>query len=282
MADVLLRQSTHPLELAQRWASHAGVPVIGGDADRMGASCAPCVARRWGVMYADAEQRPHVFHCRPLPKIEALERGDLGGDCSSHAVPLRATSPHHVYYGIWENGKQQRGYMTVFEAWAVNEEEQRLPVLCLETINAPIAVFGAVQQDLLVIFDAIAQSRGFTSPIVLSMGYGTWNYSNAELLRQCRRFRQGEAVGLEPADPVCWRMYSRLSLEAYYYSSFMNYRGSGLLRILAPFDPVLDRVQPENLVEAQRLAALAPVTLQSTMQSEDGSRGFISSWPVPY
>ena len=123
----------------------------------------------------------HLWNTRRLPDQAFLfdtnaelinaYRGNLGGDCSSGSVPLRALSPHHVYYGVFENGEQQRGYMTVYEAWAEvwDEPARRIPVLCLETINVPMRIFNAVQQDLLLIFEAIAWSRGLVGGLVLTL-----------------------------------------------------------------------------------------------------------------
>ncbi len=286
MADLLVRQSQHaPLELAQALGigHEQGLPLLAGGRMTEWEHRVRHLLKEaaGGVIHRDESQPPRIFTCHPLAKTAALERGDLGGDCSSDAVPLRATSPHHIYYGVWDNGVQQRGYMTVFECWAENEEGVRLPALCLETINVPIPIFDAVQEDLLLIFDAIARSRGLHSPIALTTGYGTWNYQNGAVLRHSRRFRQGEAVTLSPADPVHWQLYSRVSREGSYYSSFNGHRGSGLIRILAAFDPERDLVQPENLAEAERLTTLPTHRLISTLRVEGQMVGFISSWPAP-
>ena len=287
LADLLVRQSLHaPLELAQALSidHEQGFPLLAGGRMTDWEHRTRHLLRdaAGGVIRQDVSQPPRIFTCRPLSKAAALERGDLGGDCSSQAVPLRATSPHHTYYGIWENGQQQRGYMTVFECWAEDEEGVRLPALCLETINVPIAIFDAVQQDLLLIFDAVAASRGLHAPIAMTTGAGTWNYQNGTILRHSRRFRQGEEVVLAPADPVQWQVYGRISREEGFYSSFDRYRGSGLIRILAPFDPAQDVVQPENLAEAERLAALSAHRLKVTMRDHGVVAGFSSSWPVRF
>lgn len=286
MADLLLRQSQHaPLELAQALGigHEQGLPLLAGGRMTEWEHRVRHLLREaaGGVVRRDESQPPRLFTCRPLRKATALERGDLGGDCSSQAVPLRATSPHHIYYGIWEEGVQQRGYMTVFECWAEDEEKVQWPALCLETINVPIPIFDAVQEDLLLIFDAIARSRGLHTPIVLTTGYGTWNYQNGTLLRHSRRFRQGEAVTLHPADPVHWQLYSRMTREAGMYSSFNQYWGGGMIRTLAPFDPERDTVQPENLAEAERLAGLPVGKPIPTIQAGGKTVGFISSWPAP-
>src|SRR5262249_52090415 len=59
---------------------------------------------------ADGGSGEAVFTCRPLSKIEALDRGELGRDCSTSSVPLRALSPHHVYYGLSRDGARAPGY----------------------------------------------------------------------------------------------------------------------------------------------------------------------------
>lgn len=285
LVEILLRQGQHaPLELAQALgiAHEQGLPLLVGGRMTEWEHRTRHVLREaaGGVVRHENDLPLRVFTCRPLDKLAALDRGTLAGDCSSSAVPLRATSPHHTYYGIWENDTQQRGYMTVFEAWAEREEGERVPVLCLETINVPIPIFDAVQQDLLVIFEAIAHSRGLHTPLVLTLGHGTWNYQNGTVLRHSRRFRQGEVVTLLPADPVHWQIYSRASGEAYYYNSFQSYRSAETIRILAPFDPAQDMIQPENLIESERLTALPPCKLIPTLRKGEEVAGFISAWPA--
>lgn len=234
-----------------------------------------------------------TYVCKPLPKEVALARGMLGRDCSSFSVPLRALSPHHVYYGIFdEAGQQQQGYLTVYEAWACTKGGAARPMLCLETINEPKGLLGGAQQDLLVIFEAIARSRGLHPGLVLITDRGTWNYANGSELARCRRVRRGTPVWLSPADPVTWRIYQRVCVEARHYSAFDgSYDGGGMLlrhdvdggegrspmALLAPFDPEHDVVRPENLAEARRLASLPPRELRVTCRDEQGDTlGFIS------
>ena len=279
-ADLLLRQSRNAaLELAQSLNLAHPLPLLNsGKLTEWEHRCHQVLKRAAsGDLCMDDSQPPRIFTCRPLGKRAALERGKLGGCCG--AVPLRATSPHHIYYGIWENGRQQRGFMTVFECWAENTDGRKFPALCLETINVPIDVFDAVQQDLLLIFDAIARSRGLHSPIAMTTGLGTWNYRNQFLLARSRRFRQGQPVILSPADPVQWYIYWTETVETSYCSFCMPIDDEKKIRILAPFDPERDKVQPENLAEAQRLAGLTPKKLITTTPPQGSQPGFISSWP---
>ncbi len=291
LADFLLKQFKHaPLELAQALVipPGQGLPLLNGGQETTAERTFRRLLREvtGSATTRPDDSPPQIFTCRPITKTAALERGALGGDCSSQSVPLRALSPHHVYYGIFETDTPQRGYMTVFEAWAETEAGLRRPVLCLETINVPLKSFNAVQQDLLLIFEAIAHSRGLHPQLVLITGIGTWNYQNGEALRQSRRFRQGEAVHLTPADPVSWQLYQRLTLEAGYYNAFETAAAWASphhrrpFRFLAPFEAEMDLVQPENLAEAQRLAALPPRQLIITARTDQGAAGFISELPV--
>lgn len=295
VAGFIIQQTENaPLELAQALLidPQQGLPrLAGGQVTVLERSCRRLVKETAGVSQekiSGAEAR--VFTCQPISKIRALDRGDLAGDCSSGSVPMRALSPHHNYYGIFENGEQQRGYMTVYEAWATEVSKkgeiitgERLPVLCLETINVPMRIFDAVQQDLLVMFEAVAKSRGLAEGLVLITGLGTWNYQNGEMLRQSRRFRQGQAVRLFPADPASWNVYRLLAPEAQHYTAFFGdtpgSRSSGSFRLLAPFQAGVDLIEPENLAETQRIAALPPKQLRMTARGEDGPAGFISELP---
>jgi len=218
-----------------------------------------------------------VYSCRPLSKREALERGALGGDCSSDYVPLRALSPHHVYYGLFEGGAQRRGYVTVFEAWARTPEGERLPVLALETINAPLRPLESVQADLLGLFAAVAASRGLAGLAVVT-GIGTWNYINERTVRSCRRFRRGADVTLEPADPQLWVVRELLApSEAGAYDAF---HARDTFRLVAPLAPALDHLQPENLAEIRRLEASPPRRPVITSWDAAGQPlAFISSMP---
>ncbi len=293
LADFMIKQVMHaPMEMAQalRIPHDQGFPLmLGGHLTPIERQARKLLEQASGASATQIGRGvTRTFTCRPIAKLAALERGPLGGDCSSQTVPFRALSPHHTYYGIFENGVQQRGYMTVFEAWAqIDATGQKIPVLCLETINVPIRAFDAVQQDLLVIFDAIAASRGLYPRIVLITGIVTWNYQNGEVLRLSRRFRQGQPVHLSPADPVHWQLYGRLTAEAGYYTSFDSEgdtrpvrRPPDSFRILAPLDPHVDLVQPENLAEARRLGAMPARKLIVTAKTEQETVGFISEMPA--
>jgi len=284
LADYLLRRSVHaPLEMLQALGipQAQGFPLLnGGQTTPLERSIRQTLRMASGVNPTSTPSPDgapaRIFVCKPISKLAALDRGNLGGDCSTTSVPFRALSPHHTYYGIFDGEIQQRGYMTVFEAWAQTASGKRIPVLCLETINVPIEAFDYVQQDLLVIFDAIARSRGLFPRVVLITGIGTWNYQNGEILRQSRRFRQGTPVLLTPADPICWDLYSYLSSDSQNYNSFGHESHRELFRILAPLQLKVDLLQPENLAEARRLANLPPGKLVVTVQVNERIDGFIS------
>ncbi len=288
VADLLISQLQHaPLELASALMipHQQGLPRLTGggltDWERQCRQLLRDVAGSLRVLEPQTEAQ--VFDCRPISKLAALDRGTLGGDCSTASVPFRALSPQHVYYGVFQNGEQQRGYLTVYEAWAESDAGERAPVLCLETINVPIKSFEAVQGDLLEIFNAVAYSRGLHG-LVLITGIGTWNYQNGEVLRWSRRFRQGTPVELSPADPVQWRLYTALTDEGESYSAFPSAerrsREPNSFRLLAPFDAAQDQIQPENQAEAERLRALPRRKLIVTARSEQGVAGFISELPT--
>jgi hypothetical protein len=293
LADYLLQRLEHaPLELAQALVipHDQGLPLLAGG------QLTP-IEREYHRLLREAAGAAHIqsestlvktYVCSPIDKLAALERGSLGGDCSSDSVPYRALLPHYTYYGVFENGEQRRGYLTVLEAWTELDNGERVPVLCLETINVPIRYFDAVQADLLVIFEAIAHSRGLSEGLVLITGIGTWNYRNGEALRQSRRFRQGLLVTLIPADPMTWQLYSTLTHESSYYSCFTDNgrsaqaRRQGAFRVLAPRDPALELIQPENEAEADRLRSLPPRKLIVTARHPDDRSvaGFISELPT--
>ena len=191
------------------------------------------------------------FELRPLGRLESLSRGDLGGDCSSHTVPLRALLPHRTYYGVYEDGVQQRGYIGVFEAVADVDSGRFAPVLCLETVNVPMREFDSVQLDLLTLFEAVARQRGLEHGLVLATGRGTWNYANEQTLTWTRRFRQGRQVYLDAIDPAVHAVYEQVTDEAGVYDSTYSEQ-----TWLAPFQPGVDVVLPENLAEARRIENL--------------------------
>ena len=234
--------------------------------------------RMSGALRTVSGAAERVLDCRPLSKVEAIGRSRLGSDCSSRYVPFRALSPHHVYYGLFEGGEQKPGYITVYEAWAELPGAARVPVLCLETVNVPSDPPDSALLDLVRIFESIAAARGLHPGLVLITGIGTWNYASGPLLQQSRRFRRGTPVALHPADPVTWRLYEAVAPEARSYSAFEGAPG-GAFRLLAPFDPDLDMVQPENEDEAARLRSSDERELLVTARSADGPVGFISGWP---
>jgi hypothetical protein len=293
IVNFLIQQTEHaPLELGQALLvdPQQGLPrLAGGRLTDLEGDCRRLMKDIAGVRQEKISGgKARVFNCRPISKITALDRGSLAGDCSSGSVPLRCLSPHHTYYGIFENDEQQRGYITVYEAWAAlskkgEESGERFAVLCLETINVPLRVFDSVQQDLLVILEAVAKSRGLNERLVLITSSGTWNFQNGEVLRQSRRARKGKAVRLFPADPAVWSIYKLLMQEAHYYTAFYEGAVSSYytdrFRLLAPFRPELDPVEPENLAEAERIAAIPPKRLCQTASDEHGTAGFISEFP---
>ncbi len=285
----MLRVFDHaPLELVQALSLDArqGLPKLRGGTDR---SLEATFRRlhRESLRGRRGRGAAAIYECRVISHEAALGRGLLGRDCSSSSVPLRALSPHHVYYGIFdEKGEQQPGYLTVYEAWGTTEGGEPEPVLCLETINEPRGLLAGASQDLLVLFEAIAHSRGLAPGLVLITGRGTWNFANGRELACCRRAAHGSPIWLSPADPVVWRIYSGICQESFYYSAFDTSRGKrALLRPgsrhfapavrLAPPEEV-DQVQPENLEEARRLRALPPRQIRITARDARGPIGFIS------
>ncbi len=272
-----------PVELAQalRMPPGEGLPRLDGGApsseERAISDALKSVMHGWtGV----ADDRPAIeYECRPLEKIEALFRGELGGDCSSDAVPLRCLSPHHTYYGIYRDGAQIRGYLTVFEAFAVLANRQAHPVLALETVNVPNGALDAGADDLLRVFERIAHSRGLAG-LVVTLGGGTWNYNNANVLGAHRRLREGWPVQLVPADRGLWSAYRATEGEADYYCPLLDEASgyNGFSRWIAPFDPARDETLENNAPELARLAALPARPLHCWTTEEDGP-AFISEWP---
>jgi hypothetical protein len=226
----------------------------------------------------DAAAPAVVYELRPLPKSEAVMRGDLAGDCSSSTVPFRCMSPHHTYYGVFLDGQPQRGYLTVFEAWARQPDGSMAPSLVLETINIPISLFDSVQLDLLHLVEAIAHQRGLAPRIGMVRTWWAWNYSNGRALQASRLCRAGVDTEIHPADPVCWRTYVDLMpSEGDTYSPFV--RDGTCPRLLAPTDATVDGLQPENVAEAARIRSLARKTPIPTAWQGDRVVGFISSLP---
>ncbi len=235
---------------------------------------------------------------RPLGRVQALYRGDLAGDCSSRSIPLRALDPHHVFYGLYLDGQPTGGYVGLHEAWAVVPGQSGpIPVLVLETINVPHLPGVEGNIDLVVLFQAVAACRGLR--LVLSLKDETWNYGNNQPLRTTRLWREGSRVTLSPADPVQWWLYDTATREGGYYTSLprparsrhrrlepggpppgalANLPGEAVL--LPPFDSELDRIHPDNVAEAERIAGRARMPLRVTARAKDGSpAGFITDWP---
>ena len=225
-----------------------------------------------------------VFDLRPLSKHAALDRGRLGADCSSVYLPYRALSPHHTYYGVFRDGVVVRGYIGVFEAWAVADEGSRFPVLCLETVNVPIDDFDGMHEDIVVLLEGVAQSRGLFPGLVLVHGSGTWNHWNERDHLASPRFKQGTKVTLAPADPVVWHAYASHLAENEVYSPFEprpeDYAPVAGHRLLAPLEDVSVRIESENRAEAARLISLGPRKLIPTAWDDGGDViGFISELP---
>ncbi len=218
-----------------------------------------------------------------MGKEEALGRGNMGGDCSSEQVPLRCLSPHHVYYRIWEVGtsvpggrREVRGYVTVFEAWALDERGGRKAVLCLETVNVPGGQMDGALGDLLAVLEGVAVSRGLYERVVVVTDCDTWNYGNEDVMKQSRRFRQGKGVWLSPADPVMWRLYDQaVPGESRWYSPF-EADEIGCCRVLAKQDLEEDLVEAENEVEIERLKGEGRGMLRITGWGKRGVEGFVS------
>jgi len=221
-----------------------------------------------------------TFHCRPLPKSEAVQRGDLGGDCSSGSVPFRCMSPHHTYYGVFLDGVQQRGYLTLFEAWLQRPDGEMVPSLVLETINIPIPMFDCIQLDLVHIIEAIAHHRGLSKRIGIVTSWWAWNYANGRALLNARASRQGTKTTLTPADPWCWSVYE--TLMPFEAGTFSPFRSSSSATLLAQTTPTKDWLQPENVTEALRIRALGRKDLIPTAWEGAEIRGFISSLPTTH
>jgi len=278
--DHLLQALEHaPLELVQalRLGHRQGLPRLGGGARSPLEQRGRRLLRAAFRIEVDQDGFAETYTCRPLPKAAALDRGTLGGDCSSRAVPFRALSPHHVYYGLFQGETQRRGYLATFEAFAVDASGHQEPILVLETINIPDGALDTVQQDLLRMFAAIARRRGL-SGLAVVMGIGTWNFSNQRVIGGCRRYRRGAAVRLAPADPHLWRVHEQLTGEQGYYCAF---RARCSFVRLAPFDPERDIIQPENAAEAARLES-APGTIAVTGRDAHGRPAAFISGPLRF
>jgi hypothetical protein len=297
LCEALLTRFAHaPLELAQALAlGREGLPRLAGGhplpeeraffaqlrslaGSRSAAALSELGDADPGELSLEQARR---FTLRPLSREQALFRGELGRDCSTSSVPLRALSPHHVYYGVFDEERQLPGYITVFECWATTPTGPREPVLCLETINVPIPELDSAQEDLLLLLAAIADARGLSGLAVVTQ-IGTWNYPNQWVVRTSHRFRAGTPTCLSPADPALWAAYAlACPHEAPYYSAFEQEGHHEGIRLLAPFHPTRCRVMPENLTEAERLRALPRARLETTSRLEDQAVGFITSLPAP-
>ncbi|MBO86560.1 MAG: hypothetical protein CL927_14485 [Deltaproteobacteria bacterium] len=257
-----------------------GLPaLLGGARTSLERGCAELLSKLAPVLFneAEADDQSVVFELRPLTKAEAVHRGDRAGDCSSNSVPFRCMSPHHIYYGVWRDGLPQRGYLTLFEAAVLQDDDTRVPTLVLETINIPIPLFDFVQLDLVHIVEAIAHHRGLALRIAMVTEWWAWNYANKTILRKSKAARAGTSVCLQPADPWCWAVYQIvMPEEAKTYSPFQHTTTAVLLQSV---DPTTDLLQPENVGEAERIRALPRKTIVPTAWEGDTVTGFISSMP---
>ncbi|MEZ4295286.1 MAG: HEAT repeat domain-containing protein [Polyangiaceae bacterium] len=226
---------------------------------------------------SDPDGRGREILLRPLPKLRALGRGAIGGDCSTDQVPFRALSPHHTYYELFENGEPHGGYVTVYEAWA-HLESAKLPVLCLETVNVPGGVLDGSLRDLVSVLESVAVLRGLHPRLVVITGIGTYNYQAQNILARMRRFRRGTPVRLSPADPALWSIYAMSSGEADRYSAFRP-DPIDSVRLLAPADSTRDHLQPENVAEIARIAEQPPSSIRITGNKGGEVAAFISGWP---
>ena len=279
--DGMLHQVPGEVAVALGLSDSHGLPMLLGGARTelerqmmaVVSDLAPQLSQR-----ADVATPGVVYELRPLPKVEAVLRGDLGGDCSTSTVPFRCMSPHHTYYGVFLDGQPQRGYLTVFEAWARQPDGAMAPSLVLETINIPISLFDSVQLDLVHLVEAIAHQRGLASRIAMVRAWWAWNYSNGRALQASRVCRGGSDTAIDPADPACWATYRDLMpYESNTYSPFVQ--NDPVPRLLAATDPTVDGLQPENAVEAARIRALVRKTPIPTAWEGDRVVGFISSLP---
>lgn len=226
------------------------------------------------------------YECRPMSKVAALLRGDLGGDCSSSHIPYRALSPHHIFYGFFEGDRQLRGYMTLVEAWARDTRGRRRPVLCIETINAPSLGLDSILPDVIALVEAIARSRGLSPQVALSLNLNTWNYGTLDVLRELPRVRAGTAVILEPADPDFWHYHGSVTGEAGKYTPLNDPlrfgRDERAHVIVAPStaESLATDILPENMHEVLRLERLPKHRIVTTATDDAGRvTGFISSLP---
>ena len=277
--DHLLATFHHrPLELAQSLGLHHnhGFPLLAGGRpthleQRFRSLSTGLAGGRTDLPPGQAER---CFRFCVLAKRHALHRGDLGRDCSTGSVPLRALSPHHTFYVVLE-GKKRLGYLTVFEAWAETETDRK-PALCLETINVPSGALDTALPDILVILEAISRARGLGGRLVAVTDIGTWNYSNELLLEAYWRFRKGTPASLRPADPAQWRLHVWESREGGYYDP-LAVRREHCFRLLAPSDPSVERIAPETEAEVGRILGLRTGTLVPTAWDTDGNMvGFVS------
>ena len=256
LADLLFHASeVAPEEVARAIGLPEGdhLPTLGGGAktpweNAVGKALSDALG---GAMGLDGEASLQHFDLRPIDKLQALSRGDLGGDCSSSAVPLRALLPHRTYYGVFQGAEQRRGYLGVFEATARFPDGRNAPVLCLETINVPIRVLDSVQLDLLWLLESVAVQRGVEPGLVVVTGCSTWNYANAETITASRRFKRGTRVLVGPVDPAVRWVYDLATDEAGIYDPMGTHQ-----TWLAPFDPDSDVVLAENIAEARRIRDL--------------------------
>jgi hypothetical protein len=258
MADRLMHATqVAPRELAHELALPDRVwPTRAGNARNTWERTADEVVRRAAAGRLDIAGEGQMWTLRPMSRTDALDRGPRAGDCSTQTVPLRALLPWHIFYEVLRGDKPDRGYIGLQEVLVETAEGQWRPALCLETINVPIAGWEAVQLDLLRLFEAVAASQGLGPGLVLSLGHGTWNYSNRALLAAARQVQRAPKVRILPGDAIGRALYTAIAPQE---TGLYDIHGHGgrQERLLFPAQMGISAL-PENEATAQALLSRAP------------------------